>query len=266
MRYYVPALAPGWINTPSLSNPGDHFGGTPWGLPAERWPHCGECKRPLTFVAQLEHDGVRLDLGREGRVMFIFMCVAEPGMCEVWEPDSGATHVLVLEPEHRTHELTLAQQAGALPYLTVQGWKERDDGVAPYDYDVFFHDERYLEQNLDEYDVDSGTKLGGAPFWPQAVPACEWDPEWPLVLQLAGTDWLPGPVPSPAELGCAVQYQLTGKPFVSHEAPVRHPHAPRDGVVVTDDGSWGIERFGDFKMYVCVRRGRVPEGRMHMQR
>ena len=38
------------------------------------------------------------------------------------------------------------------------------------------------------------------------------------------------------------------------------------GVVVTDHGSWSVERFGDFTMHVSVRRGRVREGRMCVQR
>jgi len=266
MRFFAPKLAPGWLENGPPTSPQDHFGGWPWGLPPQRWPACRECGARMSFVCQLEHHPERLKLGGKGRVMFVFWCLSDLGMCEVWEPEAGANAVLVLSPEERTDSAAEAADVEVLPYLRVHSWTEGDDGVPPRKLKAFFDYERNLEEG-ELWDVSPGTRLGGAPFWPSAAPACDWDADWKLALQLAGWDWLEAPVPSADELGCTVTFQHADGTFTKQKPRKRKPSAPRRGVGVTDDGLWSVERFGDFTIHVFLKtRTSLPQGRIYMRR
>src|SRR5450830_1027219 len=98
MRYFVPVPR---ISTElaQQTRPEDKFGGLPWGLPPQSWPTCVECGASQSLLAQFVHHPVRLDLGREGRLLSVFQCNADPGMCASWERNSGANACLITEPE-----------------------------------------------------------------------------------------------------------------------------------------------------------------------
>ena len=105
MRYFVPnsQLA---IELPPQSSPHDKLGGIPWGLPPDRWPICSGCGGSQSLLAQFFHHPVHLDLGRSGRVLSVFQCNHDPGMCLTWEGGSGANACFVTELEDLTNELT----------------------------------------------------------------------------------------------------------------------------------------------------------------
>ncbi len=267
MRYFVPKLAPGWIEDGPQSQRADHLGGWPWGLPVERWPVCRHCGAAMSFVCQLAHDPDRLELGGEGRVLFVFWCLRDPGTCAVWEPDAGSNAVIVLKPEERTDAPSEVAEVALLPYLQVLGWSEQDDGVAAEQAPEFFDEARYLALEDDSFRVMPGTRLGGAPFWPQATPVCEADPEWRLALQLDGGEWLASPAPSADILGCTVHFQHDDGSHSQVDPLTPKTYAPRQGVLVVDDGSWCVDRFSDFTVYVFLRRGHdSAQGRLCMQR
>ncbi|MBP9093673.1 hypothetical protein KBI23_21825 [bacterium] len=84
----------------------DKLGGLPWGLPAEKWPMCAMCTRPQSLLAQFVHDEERLNLGKAGRVLFIFFqCNFAPGDCETLDGSSGANSCFVLDAEELTDKL-----------------------------------------------------------------------------------------------------------------------------------------------------------------
>lgn len=106
----------------------DKFGGKPWGLPVEMWPKCRDCAEAMSFLVQIEHHPDRCDLGRDGRVMYLFMCNHNPGMCETWDQDSGANAVVLVERDKLTLGLTdppgTAEEEGEFRVL---GYVESND-------------------------------------------------------------------------------------------------------------------------------------------
>jgi hypothetical protein len=176
MRYFVPILRLG-ATLPPQNQLVDKLGGTPWGLPRERWPICESCGRPEALLAQIRHHHERIDLGRSGRVLFVFQCEELDGC-------AGQSACLVLEgAEVLTSPTEPADpDATVLPEARVVAWKAKNDHVPPR-YRRHFYDET-LFADLPQLVAQPfcGTKLGGVPRWcdgPQALPA-----PWRFVLQL----------------------------------------------------------------------------------
>jgi len=179
MRYFVPDIYVA-AEVAAETNVQDKFGGIPWGLSRNKWPTCRDCGRSQSLLAQLTHDSQRLDLGRGGRVLFVFQCNHDPGMCETWDANSGANACFVVESEN------LGDTLSALPNDTplvenevrVRTWIERDDGL-PDSLISAFYSSRGLNALSDDIRrrVTSGTRLGGVPLWiqsPEEAPRADW--------------------------------------------------------------------------------------------
>jgi hypothetical protein len=167
----------------------DRLGGAPFGLSASSWPHCGECGGPMSFLAQFRHDDDRLDLGRSGRVLFLFFCENDPGMCETWDTGSGANACLILEPEDLTVAPTLPPPGLPVTYdvMNITGWSLGDDGVsADLAMRVELENEELPEELVDQ--VDGGTKLGGMPLWVQSPEPLAAN-GWRFLGQIDSVDW-----------------------------------------------------------------------------
>jgi hypothetical protein len=149
----------------------EKFGGAPWGLPEDRWPTCSDCGKHQSLLAQLVHDDERLDLGRSGRVLFVFQCNHDPGMCGVSSAKSGANACFVVEPEELTEGLTSRPEDNPPTDLEVRivAWKEMDDGVAEDQVPEFFNEDDYddLPEGL-LAGLPAVTHLGGVPSWVQS--------------------------------------------------------------------------------------------------
>jgi hypothetical protein len=164
MKYHVPVLA-------TLVTGGEQLGGTPFGLPAERWPICAECSRPQSLIAQLWHDDRRLDLGASGRVLFVFQCEWDAGMCSNWELFSGANACLVLSERELTGQASPPPDPvpPVVPAVGILGWQEKDDGLAAEVQPAFFDYDDYLALADEEWEKATGeTRLGGVPHWVQS--------------------------------------------------------------------------------------------------
>jgi hypothetical protein len=202
MRYFVPQLAAvpevyrraGWTYSgrgavkqlPDQFSLEGKFGGLPWGLPAERWPYCAFCHSPQSLIAQLRHERDRLDLGKTGRVLFVFQCNGDQGRCPTWDMNSGANSCFVLDEEELTEGLSepnwyVAPEDHVDRWLDenvfeewrVLRWQEKEDGI-PASYPGFFGLLHALPEGYDEAqdtkfcsEVFQGTKLGSVPFWLQ---------------------------------------------------------------------------------------------------
>ena len=158
----------------------DKLGGVPWGLPQDSWPVCSDCDKHLSLLAQFVHDEARLDLGRAGRVLFVFQCNHDPGMCDDWAGGSGANACFVLEPEDLSEGLTQLPDDSPPTVLEVRivGWREMDDGVAEDQAAEFFDDEQFgeLPEELLAR-LPNVTHLGGVPSWvqsPEEAPKDGW--------------------------------------------------------------------------------------------
>lgn len=185
MRFYIPQLDVAGQMEESSAHP-EHLGGLPFGLPADLWPTCAECGGTQSLIAQFLHDPLRLDLGRSGRMLFVFQCNHDPGMCATWEAFSGANSCLILEPEMQTGHLT--EYPADSPPLDnaafVRGWDERGLHLAVADELAFYTDEAFFQLS-DEMlaNVSWPTRLGGVPRWIQSAEESP-RPGWRFVGQL----------------------------------------------------------------------------------
>jgi hypothetical protein len=179
MKYFVPDIRLA-TDLPPQTSVEDKFGGIPWGLKSDDWPTCSECGRSQSLLSQLIHNPVRLDLGRIGRVLFVFQCNHDPGMCSTWEGGSGANACFVCEPESLIDRL--ATPPADRPHLEhevrVVRWLERDDGLPEVLFPSFFDEDKYFslpEETIAS--VSSSTRLGGVPAWiqsPAETPSGHW--------------------------------------------------------------------------------------------
>ena len=158
----------------------DKLGGVPWGLPEDLWPECADCGKHQSLLAQFVHDGNRLDLGREGRVLFVFQCSHEPGMCDAQAGGSGANACFVLEAEDLTDGLSpLPDDSPPLDLeVRIVGWREMDDGVEELQATEFFDADAFdeLPEEL-RTGLPNVTHLGGVPSWvqgPEGAPRDGW--------------------------------------------------------------------------------------------
>jgi len=170
MRYFVPDICVA-AEAPPENSPQDKFGGIPFGLRRALWPKCKDCGRSQSLLAQLTHDAMRLDLGRAGRVLFVYQCNHDPGMCATWEAHAGANACIIVEPEE------LGEGPAALPddepsienEVRVLAWIEMDDGLPASLASSFFSSDGLdsLADDIRER-VTWGTRLGGVPRWIQS--------------------------------------------------------------------------------------------------
>ena len=190
------------------------LGGLPWGLPADLWPICRECGRPMSHLAQLPADPPILPLA-ENEVLFIFKCEWD-SICSFWESDGGANAVFTV-PRQRLDDAPTApppvtgnepapgaRQAAAritpsplleeneqIPVLQELGltrWIEGDDGVPAELEDAFYDYDRHNalpDEVAYPPDFDSAlcTKAGGVPVWTPATGA-QFIPPGRLLLQI----------------------------------------------------------------------------------
>jgi hypothetical protein len=184
MIYYVPQLRPVVTGTSGLlarlfgkrgeaeAPPAERLGGVPWGLPSELWPRCAECGGSQSLIAQFRHHAERLSLGGDGRMLFVFQCNHDPGMCETWDQDSGANAAFIVEPDALGQaETTVPADAPPPdPAMLVTGWEAQEDGLTPEQSAAFFSEAgmETLDDDVLDQERHDGTQLLGVPCWIQS--------------------------------------------------------------------------------------------------
>jgi hypothetical protein len=229
---YVPVQKLG-VLLPPQNQFQDKFGGLPWGLPRARWPRCGHCRAPLSFLSQLIHDPERLDLGRPGRHLLAFQCDAE-NKCPEYEGGSGANAVVLLEPEEVEPRLT-----------------------APPHPEMTIHTEtRVLRwKACKRLGNTEKTLLGGEPHWFQNEEPPP--PPYRFVLQMQFSYEFTGKIPAADDLGCEVHREVRGRTVVEY------PKAPKVGApfcAYVFEKGWGVQTFifADSLIYVFLRTDTHP--------
>ncbi len=99
------------------------LGGRP-AVPADFvWPSCVMHRTAMQFLAQVEH---------EEQLLLVFLCVADPGMCDSWDPDAGCNAVVPVSGRdlHLAEPPTADAITSSEPHLL---------GVRTYDAESF-HD------------------------------------------------------------------------------------------------------------------------------
>ena len=187
MRYFVPNIRIS-EELPYQSLPEDKLGGLPWGIAPKLWPICRECGKSQSLLAQFLHHPERLDLGRSGRVLSVFQCNHDPGMCATWEGGSGANACFVTEPEELLPGLaTLPSDAPLIePEARIVEWIERDDGITEVEASKFLSSAFYGMDKSEISKVSWSTRLGGVPCWVQGSDETP-QGNWQFVGQLDST-------------------------------------------------------------------------------
>lgn len=187
MRYFVPVLRL-TAELPPQSRPEDKLGGLPWGLSPRLWPTCSDCGNSQSLLAQFVHHPPRLDLGRPGRILSVFQCNHDPGMCATWQGGSGANACFVTEPEDLVAELAVLPKDS--PHLEREAriveWLERDDEISEEQAALFFSATEFFELPDPEADKPTwSTRLGSVPRWIQSPD--EAPDGWTFIGQLDST-------------------------------------------------------------------------------
>jgi hypothetical protein len=271
MKYWIPDLCLA-TQLPPQTSLQDKLGGLPWGLPSELWPRCQECGHPQSLLAQFVHHQERLDLGAPDRVLFVFQCNYNPGVCATWERMGGANACFILSMHELTHTLTpLPRDDIELEIETrIEQWIARDDHIPSRAYTHFFHDAGMVAlPEAVRQQVMTGTRLGSVPAWIQS--AEEGPPnDWHFVGQLDSTYSFYTSVPAPDAIGCQVGREEDGR-HVYAQPTERTPGAPA-WVMVDGQSSEGRTwfthgpNFGDGGIgYIFIRTTPKPEGQFFWQ-
>jgi hypothetical protein len=204
LQYFVPDIRVASEVSSESATAIEKLGGLPSRLPREIWPKCAVCGKSQSLLAQLSHDERRLDLGRPGRVMFVFQCAHDPGMCGAWDASSGANACIVIEPEDLV-DAEPARSDDAPPQdneVRIVAWRARDDGLPESIARSFFDDASYWALADDVLTrVTWSTRLGGVPRWIQS-PSEAMASGWRFVGQLdSAYSFISPPQEAPAWVG-----------------------------------------------------------------
>ncbi|MFT3712022.1 MAG: hypothetical protein QM817_30640 [Archangium sp.] len=142
---------------PKFGKKGDDLaGGVAPGITAKQWPHCEECKKPMTHLLTLNAHPQRLPLKKHA-ALSAFICNNEEtaGICETWDPDYGSSAVLLSK--------------------STKGGLKRAPGDQLSAFRLSY--EEKFEPNpehADEEDAEAVPKVNGYPGWLQqdATPNC----------------------------------------------------------------------------------------------
>jgi len=187
VKYFIPNIRV-LNDIDVVSGPVEKFGGRPWGLKPSSWPTCKECGGSQSFIAQYAHHPDRIDLGRDGRMLFVFQCNHDPGMCSTWEGDSGCNACFILDSEELENNLcSLPADNPALESeALIVDWIEREDGVSSSDVASFNDEDKLLSLPEGTSNaVTTSTRLGGVPFWIQSP--SEAPTGWEFIGQIDST-------------------------------------------------------------------------------
>ncbi|MGC4120698.1 MAG: DUF1963 domain-containing protein [Myxococcales bacterium] len=156
---------------------GSRFGGRPWLLAEERWPACGRCHAPLTFVVQLAAAQLPGELGPLGEgLLQLFLCLGECQSLGGWEPFAPSTLARLIPA--RLGQVGEAAAGGCYPARGVERWEPRADYPRYEDLSKLVGMETAFEalETMRErgYVSQPGEKLGGWPHWIQEAlrPRC----------------------------------------------------------------------------------------------
>lgn len=155
-------------------------GGTPLAPANTPWPVCSTCRAHMQFLSQLPMREVREDLIHlEDKVLLLFQCQSQPGLCDEWDPESGGNAALLVSSLARV-PLEIPQGATLLP-------AESRIGFVPYDDSACEEtpDDSYCAE-VDAADSKIIGKAGGVPLWIQGdeTPHCSCGEPMVFVAQL----------------------------------------------------------------------------------
>jgi hypothetical protein len=138
------------------------------GLPSTRsgevlWPSCRTCRSKMQFLGQIRTSPTTSD-----RLLLLFMCQAQPGLCDEWDANAGGNAVIVSEIDDLT--LLAAPEGSDLVRQTRYGASSVSIEAESYD------DARNgWASNSDQGMRQILGQIGGQPSWIQGdeTPLCD---------------------------------------------------------------------------------------------
>ena len=251
MRLFVPIVA--YVEgSATNARPSEKFGGLPQGISHGDWPRCAECGEPMSHICRFQHHEARLHLGGGGRVLTLWQCENNPGLCATWSATSGANAAIVSEePEDSKVAEPPALTTVVFPEAEIHGWVEDDDGVPPELVGSYFNDDLYLAMGEDWW-MRGGfdTRLGGVPAWFQSAEEGPRQP-WLFVGQVSGAQRMTGVVPSSDATGFGIQ-RRTADGWTMERPDDREP----PWWIVVDESGWYLPgpNFGGGLAYLFLNR------------
>jgi uncharacterized protein YwqG len=197
------------------------FSGTPWIAPESPWPKCGECKKLLPLLLQLDLSGLPKDLGSPfgSGLLQLFYCTRENcAGSGGWEPfGDDLSRVRIVHPAGPGSPAAGPKDLEPFPAKQIVDWKRIIDLPKPAEHDElglrYTYDHKAgttrlecKELGLDFKEVrddglaeaisnsELGDKLGGWPCWIQGMdyPNCpQCGKRMVLIFQLDSEDNLP---------------------------------------------------------------------------
>ena len=266
MHYWIPELVLGVLHPEPQMSEAEKFGGLPWGLPQDKWPR--DEHGSYVFFAQLRHHPERANLGKEGRVAYLFFGGTFDHDAVVFadcdEISSGRTPA----PNPKAPMLTEAW---------ITRWEEGDDGLPESMLPYFMSEEKYYSEEFKGTpmgeNVPAGTYLGSVPDWVQSPYDAPSVPPYKFIGQFTGEFDFEGPAPTAEQAGCAVEIQslsFWSAFFPEVTKPRRlssHTGAPRR-LIVHKDGSYSCadNYIGDGLAYLFVNPDPAePVGKFFIQ-
>ncbi|PZS30920.1 MAG: hypothetical protein DLM58_12785, partial [Pseudonocardiales bacterium] len=222
----------------------DKVGGLPFGVDPARWPRCTDCGQAMSHIAQFVHDKDRLDLRHPGRVLTLWQCEHDPGMCETWSATSGANCAMVGDVNEAFAGLAAPpdERTAVFPEARAIAWTEGDDGVTQGMLPEFF--DEVSSRGLDPAWRDPEgftTRLGAVPTFIQSSDEAPGAP-WCFVGQLSNGEHINGSAPSANDPDFGVQRAVNG----TWELERQSGNEPK-GWIVVDESGWYLPgpNFGD---------------------
>jgi hypothetical protein len=156
------------------------IGGVPYAPAGTKWPTCRQCEKPMQFLAQLPLDGADSSLKQaRGKVLMLFQCQNDPGMCDEWDANSGGNAALLTAADGR-ESMVVPPGETLLPAVSRVKYLPYDDSVQ-----VESDDDNFCAA-LDDHSSKTLGKLGGRPLWIQGeeTPQCNCGKTMLFVAQL----------------------------------------------------------------------------------
>lgn len=172
-----------YAEAPTATEPVTRFGGLPL-IPMDQgfqWPACSTCRGAMQFLGQ-----IALEDNKSNRLVLMFMCQNDPGLCDEWDANLGGNCALVVTIDG-ARQLANSPEFGITARDTVHGARIKVVASANYEGAKQW----WAEENHTNLGQVLGM-LGGEPSWLQEdeTPTCNHcGSEMRFVAQLEqGTD------------------------------------------------------------------------------
>lgn len=146
-----------------------HIGGSAYLAQGEKWPVCGNCKRPMPLFVQIDLADLELAKTLKGMLQF-FYCNATDPQCEVvlesWKGTNAAMLLRIVQPAKKAAALEPPEFPSPIVAKTLELAKPKQDSPFPEDAQALYGIRDAADRCV------SGDKAAGWPAWLQ-------DPEWP---------------------------------------------------------------------------------------